>query len=105
MYKEDIAGSVAHAKMLAKCGIISTDDSEKIVDGLLGIKSDIESGALKFNPEAEDIHMSVSYTNLYPVDEEQLNKVCYRKCRAAKNGYSKLFPQDFKCVRERDFLE
>ena len=65
MYKEDIAGSVAHAKMLAKCGIISTDDSEKIVDGLLGIKSDIESGALKFNPEAEDIHMFI---------EEELTK-------------------------------
>ena len=65
MYKEDIAGSVAHAKMLSKCGIISTDDSEKIVDGLLGIKSDIESGALKFNPEAEDIHMFI---------EEELTK-------------------------------
>lgn len=65
MYKEDIAGSVAHAKMLSKCGIISSDDSEKIVDGLLGIKKDIESGALQFNPEAEDIHMFI---------EEELTK-------------------------------
>ncbi len=65
MYKEDIAGSVAHAKMLSKCGIISSDDSEKIVDGLLGIKKDIESGVLQFNPEAEDIHMFI---------EEELTK-------------------------------
>ena len=51
--------------MLSKCGIISSDDSEKIGDGLLGIKKDIESGVLQFNPEAEDIHMFI---------EEELTK-------------------------------
>ena len=57
MYKEDITGSIAHAKMLAKQQIISDDDFNKIKDGLLGILSDIESGKLIFDLNAEDIHM------------------------------------------------
>ena len=44
MYKEDIAGSIAHATMLGKCCIISAEDSEKIVTGLKEVLSDIESG-------------------------------------------------------------
>ena len=56
MYKEDIEGSIAHAAMLGKCGIISEASSEAIRQGLLGILADIESGALTIDPEAEDIH-------------------------------------------------
>lgn len=59
MYKQDITGSIAHAKMLGKCGIIDQSESEKIITGLKGILSDIESGKLDFDPEAEDIHMFV----------------------------------------------
>ena len=59
MYAEDIKGSVVHAQMLAGQGIITKDDAEKIADGLLGIFADIESGSLKFDPAAEDIHMFV----------------------------------------------
>ena len=59
MYKEDILGSLAHADMLCAKGIISADDADKISDGLKGILSDIESGALGISPEAEDIHMFV----------------------------------------------
>ena len=59
MYKQDILGSVAHAKMLAKQGIISGGDSEQIIDGLLSILEDIESGKLSFDMSAEDIHMFV----------------------------------------------
>jgi argininosuccinate lyase len=59
MWREDIAGSIAHAKMLGVCGIIPQDDSEKIVAGLEKILHDIESGALQFDPNAEDIHMFI----------------------------------------------
>ena len=59
MYKQDITGSIAHAKMLGKTGIIEQSESEKIVEGLKGILSDIESGSLQFDMKAEDIHMFV----------------------------------------------
>jgi len=56
MYYEDITGSIAHSKMLAKCGIISEQDEKDIEKGLTSILSDIESGALEISAEAEDIH-------------------------------------------------
>ncbi len=59
MYKQDILGSIAHAKMLAKQGIISEDDRESIENGLLGVLEDIESGRLLFDMSAEDIHMFI----------------------------------------------
>jgi argininosuccinate lyase len=59
MYKEDIDGSIAHATMLAAQGIISADDLAQIVRGLNEIKSEIESGALLIDPNAEDIHTFV----------------------------------------------
>ncbi|MBR6102251.1 MAG: argininosuccinate lyase [Ruminococcus sp.] len=57
MYKQDIEGSIAHATMLGECGINSAEDTEKIIAGLRGILADLESGALQFDPTAEDIHM------------------------------------------------
>ncbi len=59
LYKRDIAGSIAHAKMLAKQNIISSEDADAIVAGLEGIEADITSGALQIDPDAEDIHMFV----------------------------------------------
>ena len=59
MFAEDIAGSIAHAEMLAGCGIISYEDLGAITEGLNGILADIGSGALPIDPEAEDIHMFV----------------------------------------------
>ncbi len=59
MAKEDILGSMAHAAMLAKQGIISAADGEAIRDGLAGILADLESGALAIDPNAEDIHTFV----------------------------------------------
>lgn len=59
MYKHDIQGSIAHAAMLGKCGIISMEDSEKIQKGLKDILLDIENGKLEFDMTAEDIHMFV----------------------------------------------
>ena len=59
LYKQDIEGSVAHAKMLAGCGILTADECAVLVEGLQGILSDIEAGKLAFDPTAEDIHMFV----------------------------------------------
>ena len=59
MYKQDITGSMVHAQMLAKQGIISEGDAESLVAGLEGILADIESGELPIDMECEDIHMFV----------------------------------------------
>lgn len=59
MAQEDIAGSMAHAAMLVKQGIISPEDGEKIQEGLAGIAADLASGALPIDPDAEDIHTFV----------------------------------------------
>ncbi len=55
-YRQDIAGSIAHVTMLAKQGIISNDERFSIVNGLQGIKSDLDSGKLIIGNEHEDIH-------------------------------------------------
>ena len=59
LYAQDIAGSLAHADMLADTGIISADDRNKIVDGLNTILSEIEAGTFEFSRRLEDIHMNV----------------------------------------------
>ncbi|MBO5746562.1 MAG: argininosuccinate lyase [Clostridia bacterium] len=59
MYRQDIMGSLAHAKMLGKCGIIPKADCDKILDGLAGILSDIDNGVLVFDDVSEDIHTFV----------------------------------------------
>ncbi len=59
MYKQDIRGSVAHAKMLGKQGIISKEDSEAIVSELKNILHDINNGTVEFLIDAEDIHMNI----------------------------------------------
>ena len=62
LYKEDIAGSIAHAHMLCKCGIIDKAEADILVDGLSEILSDLETGALKIDEQAEDIHTFVEET-------------------------------------------
>ena len=59
MYREDICGSMAHAKMLADCGIISGEDLTAILAGLQGILEDVEAGKVEFTTDNEDIHMNV----------------------------------------------
>lgn len=59
LYKEDIAGSIAHAGMLGEQGIIEKEEANKIIVALDGILSDIEAGNFEFRLEDEDIHMSV----------------------------------------------
>lgn len=58
-YHQDIEGSIAHVKMLAKQGLLTTEDRDAIIEGLEGIRRDLESGALVFTAEHEDIHSFV----------------------------------------------
>ena len=59
LWRYDIEGSIAHAKMLGKQGIITREDSEKIIKGLEEIAIDIETGRFRFREELEDIHMNI----------------------------------------------
>lgn len=59
LYKADITGSLAHAEMLGKQGIVSREEAEDITKGLKSILEDIESGKLTFDSQAEDIHSFV----------------------------------------------
>ena len=59
MYREDIAGSLAHAEMLMRVGIISEEDYQAINAGLRDILGQIERGEFEFSMELEDIHMNI----------------------------------------------
>ena len=59
LYKEDIAGSMAHAAMLGRQGIIEAHEAEKIIEGLQAILADIEADKVEFSEENEDIHMNI----------------------------------------------
>lgn len=59
LYKQDIDGSIAHARMLGEQGIISRDEAAAIIAGLQDILADIEAGQVEFDVAAEDIHMNV----------------------------------------------
>ncbi|NPV73454.1 MAG: argininosuccinate lyase [Pelotomaculum sp.] len=59
LYKYDIRGSIAHARMLGKAGIIPPEEARAIADGLQEVLADIEAGRAGFSVEAEDIHMNV----------------------------------------------
>ena len=61
LYKEDITGSMAHAAMLGKQGIIAQDEADRIIEGLKGILGDIENGTIEFSQDYEDIHMNVEH--------------------------------------------
>ena len=58
-YRQDIAGSIAHVTMLAKQGILSNEDKEAIVNGLMSIREDLDNGTLEITTEHEDIHSFV----------------------------------------------
>jgi argininosuccinate lyase len=69
LYKQDIAGSIAHAKMLAKQGIISDEEAQTIVSGLESIREEIAQGKFEFKAELEDIHMAVEASLIEKVGE------------------------------------
>ncbi len=59
LYREDIAGSIAHARMLAKQGIISSAEGEAIVNGLVALREEMDRGQFAFDPQLEDIHTAI----------------------------------------------
>lgn len=59
LYRQDIQGSLAHAKMLGEAGLLSHDEVSQIQSGLLEILKEIESGQIQFDSNAEDIHMNI----------------------------------------------
>ncbi|MGH7901332.1 MAG: lyase family protein, partial [Thermodesulfobacteriota bacterium] len=59
LYREDIEGSIAHAKMLGKTGIITKKETERIINGLKEIQKEIEAGKFPFREEYEDIHLNI----------------------------------------------
>lgn len=59
LYSQDIRGSIAHARMLAKVGILTTEECSAIVEGLEAIKQDIQSGRFSWSVALEDVHMNI----------------------------------------------
>ncbi len=59
LYREDIAGSIAHARMLARQGVISNEDAQQIVAGLEKIRERIDRGEFEFRLDREDIHLNI----------------------------------------------
>ena len=78
LYKQDITGSMAHASMLAKQGIIEEQEKEEILKGLKSILEDIENKKLEFTEEYEDIHSFVE-ANLIDRCGECRKETAYRK--------------------------
>lgn len=58
-YKQDIAGSIAHATMLAKVGVLTEQERDDIIEGLTAIKADIEAGNFEWRIDLEDVHMNI----------------------------------------------
>ncbi len=69
LYKHDIAGSIAHARMLAKQGIISDKEAELIVMALASIRDEMEKGIFAFSDDLEDIHMNIEARLIEKVGE------------------------------------
>ena len=72
LYEEDIRGSIAHVEMLSEQGIISREESGRIVSGLLSIKKDIEQKKFIFSIELEDIHMNIEQRLLEKIGDVAL---------------------------------
>lgn len=98
MYKEDITGSMAHAFMLGKCGIITNDESDLIIKTLDEILNDLENNKLEIDYEAEDIHMFV---------EEELTKrigLVGKKLHTARSRNDQV-ALDFRMYTKKEILE
>ena len=61
LYRHDIAGSIAHARMLARQEIIPNDDAVQIIQGLKAVEQEIEEGSFPWDPSLEDLHMNIEH--------------------------------------------
>ncbi|MCP3853088.1 MAG: argininosuccinate lyase [Gammaproteobacteria bacterium] len=75
MYRQDIAGSIAHAKMLTHVGVLTQDEQTQIIDGLEQVKSSIEAGTFNWSITLEDVHMNIeaALTDLIGITGKKLH--------------------------------
>jgi len=75
MYQQDIAGSVAHAKMLTHIGVLTEDECQQILDGLQTIQNTIEAGEFNWSIKLEDVHMNIeaALTDLIGITGKKLH--------------------------------
>ncbi len=59
LYRYDIKGSIAHARMLAKVGVLTSEEADAITQGLKGIEADIEADRFEWDIALEDVHMNI----------------------------------------------
>ena len=59
LYHHDITGSIAHATMLAEVGVLTNEERDQIIEGLKGVKADIEAGNFQWSVSLEDVHMNI----------------------------------------------
>ena len=105
MYEQDIKGSMAHAKMLAKQGIIEAAACDEILTGLQAILKELKDGTLFFDPQAEDIHMFVEseLTKRYPVSGKKLHTARSRNDQVALDF--RMYTSDASDQIEADLVE
>jgi len=89
LYRHDIAGSIAHAKMLARQRIIPARDAQKIVRGLKTIEREIDAGKFAFSSADEDIHMNIERRLSETRAFSQTN--CHR---GARSSFSAALPRE-----------
>ncbi|WP_458701691.1 argininosuccinate lyase [Sulfurospirillum sp. 1307] len=107
LYLEDIEGSIAHVKMLAKQNIIDNEAKDKIINALHVVKKEIEDGAYEFNIEDEDIHMSIEnrLTKLIGVDAKKMHTARSRNDQVALDFRMYVLKSNKKLVNELIELE
>lgn len=103
MYAQDIKGSLAHAQMLARQGIIEQEAFLEIQQGLQAILKELEEGTLPFDEEAEDIHMFIEaeLTKRYPISGKKLHTARSRNDQVALDV--RMYTQD-ACVMIKEHL-
>ena len=99
LYKHDIAGSIAHATMLAKVGLITDAERDKIIEGLKSIERDIEANNFKFDESLEDIHMVIEAALIERIGEPgkklhtgKLEALCCAFIRLAERNRDVVMP-------------
>ena len=74
-WEQDIRGSIAHVTMLAKQGILTDEEKEQIIEGLQGIRRDVENGTLPITEEYEDIHSFVEANLIDRIGDAERNYI------------------------------
>ena len=92
MYRQDIQGSIAHATMLANVGVLTEQEKQRIVRGLVEIQGEIEGGAFDWSVELEDVHMNIEHALIQRIGAVG-KKITHRTFpqRSGSDGYASVF--------------